>query len=176
MPRSLRCNDGCGWFCVGPASVGIGANGLCNQKSITNRFPLKMNSKYASRHTVSFTSSDMFGNRWIAGGLSGRVGLLSIGHRAEALRSARLAFQPKDWNNCPSLPNAPIHDLRLDKINSIIDTRTPSATFPAHFGQLFQYGASLVRSTTSQIRLWPTQRNRNTFIHSERTRPTATAR
>jgi hypothetical protein len=70
MPRSLYCKDGCGWFRVEPAEVGIVTDDLLNQKSITNRFSLNMNSEYSSRHTLSSKSSDLFGMSGLAGGLS----------------------------------------------------------------------------------------------------------
>jgi hypothetical protein len=70
MPQSLHCKDGCGWFRVEPADEGIATNDLRNQKSITNRFRLKMNSEYASRSKVSITSSDLFGMSGLAGDLS----------------------------------------------------------------------------------------------------------
>jgi hypothetical protein len=77
MPQSLLCKDRCGWFRVGHADVGIAANDLRNQKSITNRFPLKKN-EYSSRLSVSSTSSEMLGASGIAGDLSGRIRLLSV--------------------------------------------------------------------------------------------------
>jgi hypothetical protein len=78
MPQSLHYKDGSGWFRIGPADVGIATNDLRNQKSITNRFPLKMNSEYSSRSTVSSTSGDLFGMSGIAGDHSGRDRLLSV--------------------------------------------------------------------------------------------------
>ena len=55
-----------------------------------------------------------------AGDLPGRVWLLSLCHRAEALCSGRLDFQPKDLNRCPLLLLILLRFTFVSKIGSLL--------------------------------------------------------